>query len=775
MAGEHFFQRFWSNLKERHVTRIAIAYLGVGWGVLETLEFTLGLLQAPDWMFRAGVALVGLGFPVALVLSWIFDIRGGQVVRTDGKTSRWPKWVKAAVSAPLLVLVVVSSYWVWTGYVEEKERSLRPTDLGDEVPIVAVLPIRNLTGDPELDWFGEGIVNLVRDNLSRSRFLRIASPQKLKVIVGDATDELEIAELAAEQDIGFIMAGEMLMTPAGIYVSSRLTDTAGGVVLSAKQVENLEPATILEAAGPIAAQIRRGLGVPREEQVDVFVADFAIDNQEAYEHYVSGLDHLLYFRYNEAKGEFEAALALAPDFGIARYRLAYIQAADSEVDTAVANMELALQDPFLLERERLYLEGSLSFFDQQYDEAIGQFEALLQRYPYEIEAREYLAMAHWGNYQLAPAIELLREVTVEEPRNAVIWGRLGSYLLEDGDLEQAQQALDRFATLAPDNPNSHTLLGDAMRMRGDYTGAEQQYQRALELSPDMPEVKYGLALLDWLKGDAPAALEAFEAIASDPGQAANEQLDALFAMVALLTARGDCPGTLAWIDRLQPELHAERVRWSLALSAKANCQASMGEEEAALQTLAEAIEQSPSVPTRYLFARATLELHMGSLAAARATAEEIRSYALPPDDPDRTEDQAAAYIDSQADWLQGRVEEAEKGMKLALEMEGYRYALYPVALATMLIERGAYEEALEWLDEQLRPLPLDPRIDLEPHRMEALIRSADALIMLGRDAEARARAEQFLQRRDRAVDTDPDVVRAREILAGGRTQASAEG
>ena len=119
-------------------------------------------------------------------------------------------WVKAAVSAPLLLLVVVSSYWVWTGYVEEKERSLRPTDLGDEVPIVAVLPIRNLTGDPELDWFGEGIVNLVRDNLSRSRFLRIASPQKLKAIVGDASDELEIAELAAEQDIGFIMAGEML-------------------------------------------------------------------------------------------------------------------------------------------------------------------------------------------------------------------------------------------------------------------------------------------------------------------------------------------------------------------------------------------------------------------------------------------------------------------------------------------------------------------------------------------------------------------------------------
>ena len=87
------------------------------------------LIGGPLPLVNAGLltALVGLGFPVALVLSWIFDIRGGHVVRTDGKTSRWPKWVKAAVSAPLLVLVVVSSYWVWTGYGEEKAACARPT------------------------------------------------------------------------------------------------------------------------------------------------------------------------------------------------------------------------------------------------------------------------------------------------------------------------------------------------------------------------------------------------------------------------------------------------------------------------------------------------------------------------------------------------------------------------------------------------------------------------------------------------------------------------
>ena len=338
-------ERLWANLKERHVTRIALAYLGVGWGLLETAEFVLGILQTPDWVFRAAVAVVGMGFPVALILSWVFDIRGGQVVRAEADSSGWPKWMKAALATPLLALVITSTYWVWTGYVEEKERSLRPTDLGDEIPIVAVLPIRNLTGDPSLDWFGEGIVNLVRDDLSRSRFLRIASPQKLKTIIADSSNELDVASLAAEQDIGFVMAGEMLMTPGGIYVSTRLTDTAGGVVLSAKQVESLEPATILEAAGPIATQIRRGLGVPTEEQIEVYVADFAIDNLQAYELYVQGMRYLASWQVAEAEQAFRQALEISPDFGVAHYRLGLIKWIRSETDEALLEFDIGARGP----------------------------------------------------------------------------------------------------------------------------------------------------------------------------------------------------------------------------------------------------------------------------------------------------------------------------------------------------------------------------------------------------------------------------------------------
>jgi len=764
VAGEHFFQRFWSNLKERHVTRIAVAYLGVGWGVLETLEFTLGLLQAPDWIFRAGVALVGLGFPVALVLSWIFDIRGGQVVRTDGKTSRWSTWVKAAVSAPVLVLVVVSSYWVWTGYVEEKERSLRPTDLGDEVPIVAVLPIRNLTGDPELDWFGEGIVNLVRDNLSRSRFLRIASPQKLKAIVGDATDELEIAELAAEQDIGFIMAGEMLMTPAGIYVSSRLTDTAGGVVLSAKQVENLEPATILEAAGPIAAQIRRGLGVPREEQVDVFVADFAIDNQEAYERYVDGITHLAEFEIDPAAEDFQAALKIAPDFGVAHYRLGLIKWIRSETDQALLEFDRALADPFLLDRERQYIEAIRQYAAGEYPAAEQALDELLQEYPFDLEAREILAKLYWDQFRSDEAINEMQQLAVEEPHNLSIMAWLGSFHRWVGNLEAAEDAYLKLQNLAPDAPNTLRMMGLLRRDYGDLEGAKAYFRQALAVLPDMRDVRYDLAVIEYLQGRIPEAEQEFRLILDNQDLLIRDRLEAMFDLASLLESRGDFKGAIELLVLHEDAIKAERIRYALSQSMIAMNWLQLADPERARKFADIALENTPTVPTRYLFALANIELAENRYSEVLAIADKIEGLALPLENPDRTEEKAAAYLRGLASLAQDQVQQAQLQFEQARALEGYSYALYELAYAQAALRAGQPQEVLEILKTGIAPDPAGPRVDLERDRVRAILVRAEAHQALGDMGTAEQLALEFMARFHEAPDNHPLRKRAQGLI-----------
>ena len=215
---------FLQELKRRRVVRVAIGYVIGAWVLVQVADILLPTVDAPDWLFRAIVAVAFLGFPLTVVLAWVFDISGKRVVVTEGMGFTLSMWVKSMLAIPLIALVSVSGWWVWSAYVAEKEVSVHPTDFADRVPIVAVMPIRNVTGNLDLDWYSEGLAHLIRDNLTRSKYLRVVSPLKWQSITGDAADASVRAELASAEGIGFIVSGEMLSTPEGISITSRLID-----------------------------------------------------------------------------------------------------------------------------------------------------------------------------------------------------------------------------------------------------------------------------------------------------------------------------------------------------------------------------------------------------------------------------------------------------------------------------------------------------------------------------------------------------------------------
>lgn len=770
-----FWKRLLQDLKRRRVVRVAVGYAIAAWAIVEVFEVLLPTFAAPAWVFRAVVAGAFLGFPVTIILAWVFDISGQGVVVTETRGIRIPSWAKGAVALPLLALVGVMGWWVWSGYVEERESSLRPTDLAGKVPIVAVASIRNVTGNPDIDWYSEGLANLVRDNLTRSRFLRVVSPMKWKSIVGDARDETEIVRRAEEEGIGFILSGEMLTTPGGITVSSRLTDSAGGVALSSRQVEGLTPESLLTAAGPLATQVKQGLNVPREEQVDIFAADFATGNLSAYESYIAGLQFFLNYEYRQAERAFQAALELAPDFAVARYRMAYIQAVTGRTELAISNMEQALQVEHLADRERRYIEAALALFRRDYENATKQFEALLQEYPFEVEARELLAKSYWGQYRHAEAVQQMELLAAEEPQNKVIWNALGWYLLTMGEFERAQPALERYARLAPDDAGSYTLLGDSLRFQGDFAGAREQYRRALELDPDMREVAYNLATIDYLEGFHDKATEAFRSIVENETLIIRERLDALFPLASLLAARGDYPSAIALLQDFSDALKEEQIRLAMATSMEAIFNLQRRNVESAQELAASAVELSPGVPTRYLFARGQVELGAGQLDRAVRTAREVSTHALPPENPDRTEDKAAAYLEGMALLTAGDLEAAGAEFEKALALEGYAYAIYELGMARLMLLQGNTGGALQLSERAVEPDPADARLDLEPERVRAILLHAEIHRAAGDFAKARAAAMAFLDRFDRAEPAHPDRQLALEIAGEGSPVAAANG
>lgn len=769
VSGQNsLIRRLFEDLKRRHVFRVAIGYVIAAWAIVEVCDIILPTFNAPDWVFRSVVAIAFLGFPVTIILAWVFDISGHKVVVTESANIRIPPWLKGVIAAPLLGLVGLMGWWVWSGYVAEKQSTLRPTEIGEEVPIVAVAPLRNVTGNPEIDWYSDGLANLVRDNLTRSRFLRVVSPMKWNSIVGDANDEGEIAARAQEEGIGFILTGEMLTTPGGITVSSRLSDTAGGVVLSSRQIENLKPESMLTAAAPIATQVKQGLNVPREEQVDIFAADFVTGNLSAYESYIAGLQFFLGFEYQQAEQAFGAALELAPDFAVARYRLAYIQAVTGRTEEAISNMEQALDAEYLADRERRYIEAALALFRRDYELAAEQFQALLAVYPFEVEARELLAKTYWGQYRTEDAIREIEILAAEEPQNRVIWSTLGWYLLSTGEIERAQPALERFVQLAPDDASSYTMLGDSLRFQGDFSAAREQYGKALSLDPDKPEVAHNIATMEYLEGNPAKAMAQFQAIMADDGLIIRERLNAMFPLVSLHAARGNFSLAIELLQRFNSQLKEEQIRLAMATSMEALFQLETGNPAAANELVSSAIQLSPGVPTRYLFARGLIQLRAGEFAAVEQTASEIITHALPADNPDRTENKAAAYLRGMALAAQGHHEQARAELESALALEGYAYAIYELGMAQLMDQMGQGAEALELLSGALEPDYTDARLDLEPERVRAILLRAEIQHAEGQTRDAKLTAQTFLDRFDQAEATHPARLRAVAILEGGQ-------
>ena len=98
---------FWSEIKRRKVGRLAVAYIVLAWVIIEVAAVVEGPLQLPDWFDTMVIVLLGLGFPIALMLSWAYDVEDYRVVR-DRSGERAPAilqidYGKIALCAVLLL------------------------------------------------------------------------------------------------------------------------------------------------------------------------------------------------------------------------------------------------------------------------------------------------------------------------------------------------------------------------------------------------------------------------------------------------------------------------------------------------------------------------------------------------------------------------------------------------------------------------------------------------------------------------------------------------
>ena len=427
-------------LKQRKVLQTAAIYFAGAWGATEVLSYLIERIPIfPAWADTVIAILFVLGFPVAIFLSWMFDV-GRDGVRRADPASGVGKGVIILSVAGLLVATAGLSYLIWPRV--QAEHGVMSGDLGT----VAVLPFENLTGDPSRGYLGAALSEDIRQRLAMFTDLKVIGRVSM---AGFAMGGTDLASVRGLLGAGLVVEGS-LQNPGGrLRVNIALLDTRSGRQVWSNSFDIKETGW-----EPLRQRIVTSLG----EQLSVTVRlkeQAALVPDEALEAYFRALSELS--EPELADGWFEEAVRLAPDF------------ADAWARRALLRLDMIWRG---LPRTQAWEEG---------EEFIANARALE---PENLMAD--VAEAHllwWAKLDPATSVSVLRRAESQAPNDPLVLAGLGTALRYVGAAEEAEIYHRRYLAQDPLNPEAHTRLAATLFFIDRWEEAIATVDRALELDP----------------------------------------------------------------------------------------------------------------------------------------------------------------------------------------------------------------------------------------------------------------------------------------------------
>ena len=488
----------WEELKRRRVVRAGITYAVVGWVVLQAAEVTFEPLGLPPWALTWTVLGVVLGFPVALVISWFFDVSTRGVTRERGVTGR-----AGAAFAVAMVLLAVggTAWWLYGVYaparLEQAANGTTSSATPGAAPInsVGVLPFTDLSPQRDQGFLADGIAEELLDRLARNEGLKVASRTSSFALRGSSGDT---RVLASQLGVRWLLEGSLRKASGRVRVTAQLIDASNGFHVWSETYERSDQ-DLFALQDEIAVAIADELSSRIEGVVAEAPADADTENGEALQAYLQGREawrKRSAASLEEAEARFGKAVELDPQFARAWSGLADTYLLQTDYGRRPVEEAIRLAEPAAVKAVELRPKlgeawaslGLLRLTAGQYKAAKSSLEQAMRLDP---------------RYEMAP-----------------MW--LATVYANMGQVEKRREVLLKAVELNPLEPVINVNLAELMASNGDPQGAREVLQRVLAITPDEPSLLRSVAVLEMVERNYLAALRAArKALATDPQGPAN--------------------------------------------------------------------------------------------------------------------------------------------------------------------------------------------------------------------------------------------------------------
>ncbi|PYK46414.1 MAG: hypothetical protein DME53_02540 [Verrucomicrobia bacterium] len=502
------FKSFFAELKRRNVYKVAVAYAVVSWLLIQAASIFFPAFDAPPWVMKTFIIVVMLGFPVALIFSWAFEItpegikRESEIEPNKSIKRRTGRKIVAVTIALAVVAAGLFVYQLVQPKVGTALRDVRSDSAKDEGRLgepslpapnksVAVLPFVNMSADKNDEYLSDGMTEELINVLSKVPGLRV--PGRTSCFAFKGKNEEDIFRKVGDQlHVGTVLEGSVRKAGDKLRVTAQLINVSDGYHLWSKDYDG-DVKDVLNFQSNVAEQVVQALQVKLGGDEKRILTKKPTENPEAHRLYVLGRYEFGKYTqtgWNNAIRYYEQALKLDPNYGLAYCGLAdnYAYMGSVVMPEKEANEKVkefaqkALQlDPELAEARMSFALALVSAYD--WKNGLKEFDRALELNPNLAFAYELQAWTLNGLGRFDEAIAKTRKAVELDPLNPFFQASLSFYQYWGRQYDDAIAQARKTQVMDPNSTLARVLLGLSFLKKGVTAGAIAEFQKAKAPDP----------------------------------------------------------------------------------------------------------------------------------------------------------------------------------------------------------------------------------------------------------------------------------------------------